>query len=693
MSGTDIHQLKRFGRYLIMDHLTDGGMAKIFRARFLAEKADKIVAIKMVQPQYSKDKNFQEMFETELKLAFALHHPNICQTYDYGQYKGTWYTAMEYVDGKNLKQFHDRLKKRNEAFPIHLATFIISQVCQGLYYAHTFTDKLSGEHYKIIHRDISPHNIMITYDGAVKVIDFGIAKTDVKQDNTQAGTIKGKLSYLAPEYIENQELDQRYDMFAVGITFWEMLCGRKLFTASSDMGVIKQIQECKIPAPSSINPTIPKELDAIVLKALNKDRDLRYKDMYGFSKVLLKFLYRHFQDFNPIDLAEFGREIFAEEIRKDREKLLEFGRMDISPYIHDLMSETVVEKNTITALDPNTVEHLIAAKSNKVELQLDDGKLGGPGDSQGAQIKVATPMQQKRMQQMANQNIPPLPHLRGAASSSSSPSENGASSSNHPSQVAPVFSAALVHNVGKRDKDNTLTDHRGRSVGDRQSRSSRNRLNNEDDEGKKRSFGHYWALALSVVGAIYFYDPTFFGYLPKDYNMLSGSSRSSASETSKKKESGNSAAQRKAESGESGTLYFENFDPSMEIFVNNSKVDYSPLGTKVPLQTDISIVVKKRNSGAFETKLKLTAQNKTFNVIIPDFQRKGEGFLNVNRRYPAGSRLIYIYDGRKFEVELPVSNYRMPAGEHRIIIKDKSEGVIERMKFSIEPNKSHTLED
>jgi serine/threonine protein kinase len=661
-----LHLFKRFGRYLILDHITDGGMAKIFRARFLAEKADKIVAIKMVQPQFSEDKNFQEMFETELKLAFALHHPNICQTYDYGKYRGTWYTAMEYVDGKNVKQFHDRLKKRNEAFPIHLAIYIVSQVCQGLYYAHTFTDKLSGEHYKIIHRDISPHNIMITYDGAVKVIDFGIAKTDVKQDNTQAGTIKGKLSYLAPEYIENQELDQRYDMFAVGITFWEMLCGRKLFTSSSDMGVIKQIQECKIPAPSSINPTIPRELDAIVLKALSRDRDLRYKDMYAFSKVLLKFLYRHFPDFNPIDLAEFSRDIFSEEIRKDREKLLEFGKMDISPYINDLMSESVQEKNTITALDPNTVEHLIAQKSNKVELQLDDARVAGAGPSGNPPaIKVATPMQQKRMQASAN----------------SQATHDGP-------PPAPMMGASATHTISPRDRDHSYSEVIGGRA-DRFTRTSRSSKGGrtEQDEGKSNRL-QYLAFAMVALAGLYVFDPTLFGILPAGFNPLSVINQRDVSKVDNK-----AATTPNQQASEQGTLYFENFDPSMEIYINQQKIDYSPLGIKVPLLSDISIVVKKRNAGAFETKLKLNSQNNKFNIVIPDFQRKGEGFLNVKRRYPTGSRLIYIYDGRKFEVDLPVNNYRMPAGEHRIIIKDKNQEVIERMKFSIEPNKSHTLED
>lgn len=330
---------ERFGRYLILDHLVDGGMAKICRARFLGEQADKVVAIKMVQSQYSKDESFKTMFMDEIGITFDLIHPNIVQTYDYGVHLDQLYVAMEYCDGRNLKEYLDKLKERKFVFPVEISVYIITQVCQGLHYAHTYTNKLSGKSANIIHRDISPHNIMLTFDGSVKVIDFGIAKADTNSEATQAGTIKGKLSYLAPEYLEGEELDPRYDEFAVGITLWEMLCSRKLFKASNDLAVLKKIQECKVPAPSSINPNVPKELDEIVLKALHKDRNKRYEDLDKFNRALMKFLYTNYSDFNATDLSYFAKELFKEEIKKDREKLFEFGKIDIAPFIKDWKNE------------------------------------------------------------------------------------------------------------------------------------------------------------------------------------------------------------------------------------------------------------------------------------------------------------------------------------------------------------------
>jgi len=354
---------ERFGRYLILDHLVDGGMAKICRARFLGEQADKVVAIKMVQPQFSKDENFKIMFMDEIKTTFALLHPNIVQTYDYGMHKDQLFVAMEYCDGRNLKEYLDKLKERKFVFPVEISVYIITQLCQGLHYAHTLTDKLTGKDLQIIHRDVSPHNVMLTFDGAIKVIDFGIAKTESNTESTQAGTIKGKLSYLAPEYLEGHELDPRYDEFAVGISMWEMLCSRKLFKASNDLAVLKKIQECNIPAPSSINPNVPKELDEIVLKALSKDRNKRYDNLDQLNRALVKFLFSTYPDFNSSDLGYFAKELFKDEIKKDRAKLFEFGKIDLKPYLADLKREQT--GGTAPAEAPAATSESVAASEKE----------------------------------------------------------------------------------------------------------------------------------------------------------------------------------------------------------------------------------------------------------------------------------------------------------------------------------------
>jgi serine/threonine protein kinase len=643
MSEKDNYQFEIFGRYLILDHVVDGGMAKIYRARFLGEKADKIVAIKMVQPAFSKDKNFQEMFDNELKLAFALHHPNICQTYDYGKYKGIWYTAMEYIDGKNLKQFLDRLKKRNESFPLHLVTYIISQVCQGLYYAHTFTEKLSGNHYNIIHRDISPHNIMVTYDGAIKVIDFGIAKTELANESTQAGTIKGKLSYLAPEYIEGAELDQRYDMFAVGITLWEMLCGKKLFTGTNDLNVINQIRECNIPAPSSINPTVPKELDHIVLKVLNRDRDLRYRDMNAFSRALLRFLYTHYPDFNPLDLADFSRDIFSDEIKKDREKLLGFGKMDIQQYIADSKKGNVTEVSAVTTsgVDPATVEKMIGEKPLELELDIADLKEVPPAGIPG----------KLKDQGIRSQKLPPLPTGKLQTSINLRPS--------------PV---AVPQIKSKHDSTGI----------------SRIRKKPATKESGSSSSGRFVASFALICGLALFYayknDFDLKKILGESERTGSERSVSSIAESSLDKES------------ETGVIYLENYELTMGITINDKEEIYSPLGIKVPLNQELKIVVSRNIGDQFERRVTLTKDNRTQKVEIPTLSSSGNGTLTITKKYKAGSVLYFSINGRSFKEQFPIRNYRIPAGTHLAVIVGPDKKVIERLRIEIRENKTHTLD-
>ena len=346
---------QRFGKYFILDHLVEGGMAKIYRARFLGEEADKIIAIKMIKAQFSSDDNFKKMFLDELNVIFGFEHPNVINTFDYGMNKGQLYVAMEYCDGRSVNEYINKLKKKNCHIPIDVTLSIVSQICRGLHYVHKFRDKLTGKKKDIIHRDISPHNIMLGYEGAVKVIDFGIAKVNadskVNSDATQSGTIKGKISYLAPEYIEGVELDHRYDQFATGITLWEMLCGRKLFEASNNMAVLKKIQQCKVEPPSTINPNVPKELDEIVMKSLSRERDDRYENMDQFDRALTKLLNTHYPDFHNSDVGYFAESLFKAEIERDREKLFEFGKIDIKPYIEELRKEGKKGGRTSPSLD------------------------------------------------------------------------------------------------------------------------------------------------------------------------------------------------------------------------------------------------------------------------------------------------------------------------------------------------------
>ena len=384
-------KLKRFGRYLLLDHLVDGGMAKIYRARLLSSEVDRIVAIKVVRPEYSENSEFKEMFLDEIKLTFAFSHSNIAQIYDYGLYSNQLYTAMELVDGKNLKQFLACLKKKRYVFPIEVSVYIISQVCQGLHYAHSLKNRLSDKDLNIIHRDISPHNIMLSYDGETKIIDFGIAKSEIRAESTNAGTVKGKLSYLAPEYLEGTDLDHRYDQFTLGVTLWELLCSRKLFPAQDKKGlsILKLIQACDVPPPSHINPNVTKDLDKIVMKSLAKDRNNRFKDMDQLNRMLIKFLYSHYPNFNSSDISIFAKALFQEEIKRDRAKLFEFGKIDLVPYINDMEKELGQTENdaadgTDFSMEQKTKSHFYLCDIHDIDEGIANEKVFLEGDDKSA---------------------------------------------------------------------------------------------------------------------------------------------------------------------------------------------------------------------------------------------------------------------------------------------------------------------
>jgi serine/threonine protein kinase len=627
-------KFQRFGKYLILDHLVDGGMAKICRARFLGEQADKIVAIKMVQPQFSKDPSFVKMFEDELKVTFALMHPNIAQTYDYGMVDDQLYTAMEYVDGANLKQFLDRLKKKNFVFPVEISTYIISQVCQALNYAHTFKDKMTGKTQNIIHRDISPHNIMLTYDGAVKVIDFGIAKADSNSEATQAGTIKGKLSYLAPEYLDGLELDPRYDLFAVGITLWELLCSRRLFTAANDLAVLKQIQACKVPPPSSINPNVPKELDQIVLKALSKNRDDRFEDMDKFNRALVKFLYSHYPDFNPSDLGYFAKQLFKEEIERDHEKFVEYGKIDIKPFINDLENASQGEKESKDATGGKSIKEV----TNKIVLDF------GQDSMDTKHIRLSNHGAKKRSPGTRAQQGP------GATTINRNRKSGGAT--------------------------RTRTKTGGVSSKTRTKSLSRKAVQREQDSKSPVPI-----FVVAGLVAIAFLQPKLVerltGFNPKEAILGASSS------TSKKKTEND---------GNQGIISFVGYDTMMKVYINNQPVNLQGIDAPAPVDKELELKIVKEGYKPYYKSVTLSSTNEVYNVYIPELEKEKIGLLTTSLNYPSGTKLLIKVNGREVEKELPLKNERIPAGSYEAKVINPLLGTEKKVNLNIEENKKHFLE-
>ena len=653
--------LQRFGKYLLLDHLVDGGMAKICRARFLDEKANKIVAIKMIQSKFSKDDNFIRMFMDEVKVSFGLIHPNIAQTYDMGLVDNQLYTVMEYVDGKNLKQFMDMLRRKKFVFPVEISIYIISQVCQGLSYAHSFTDSLTGKKLNIVHRDISPHNIMITYDGAVKVIDFGIAKAQTNSDATQAGTIKGKLSYLAPEYIDGYELDHRYDMFAVGITLWELLCSKKLFTANNDIAVLKEIQKCNIAAPSTINPNVQKELDDIVLKALSKDRNNRYQNMEQFNRALVKFLYSNFPDFNSNDLGYFSQELFKESIKEDKIKLFEFGKINMKPYLRDLANESTEIGIRISDNDNDDDE------SRKREQELDFGfeenqGTQSIGNKSISKINVKATATRKRATVTAAGRKLPLPPKAEETPEVEETEETSLELVETGTHRTSNHTGAIESSIGTRDissiRNTSVTAHTSRTINKK----------HKVKDSKNSTAAIAGIVVMATIGIYYFKD-----------DIMSKIDSKMNREIAKQKDYNKKIAEVKY-----GRLLLSNLSPYQTIYINGKQATYKALGIKVELDEKIVLRIEEDGRAPFEKKMELTEENDSFQVRIPDLKYVPYGELYSGSSYTAGTTLVIQTPYGKIERRLPLTEpVRLPAGKYQAKIENELLNIRKSVEFNV----------
>jgi serine/threonine protein kinase len=284
---------EQFGKYSLLGHLATGGMAEVWLARQLGMQGfEKIVVIKRARPELS-DAETTELFLDEARLVATLEHPNIAQVYEIGSVNGSYFFVMEYVDGADLRRVIETAIAKRHAIALADALYIIIHVCTALHYAHEKRD-LEGRPLKLIHRDVSPSNVLISHDGAIKVCDFGIAKAhNRKTEDTQNGVLKGKFSYMSPEQCSSKPIDRRSDVFSLGILLYELSTLTKLFRGTSDFALLQQIVEKPIPPPSSRVRRYPPELEQIVMKALSKDPTQRYPTAQALQLDLEEFAREH----------------------------------------------------------------------------------------------------------------------------------------------------------------------------------------------------------------------------------------------------------------------------------------------------------------------------------------------------------------------------------------------------------------
>ncbi len=343
-------QFETFGKYVLLEKLATGGMAEVFLARGTgAGGIGKFFAIKRILPQYADSPEFIDMFKAEAKIAINLAHSNIVSIHEFGVEKGQFFLVMDYVEGRNLRQILNKMKKSNLQFSLEQIVYVIKEVAAGLDHAHRCIDGSTGKPLNITHRDMSPQNIMVSFEGEVKIVDFGIAKAESQIETTRAGTLKGKFGYMSPEQAEGLPVDLRTDIFSLGIVLWELLAHDRLFMANNEINTLRKIRDCQIPSLRKINPNIHAELERITQKALTRDRNLRHQTGAAMHRELNRFLNRQFPDFSPQDFSVFTKSVFADEILSLRKRLVEYSNLNVvgpEPIIPLDERTTVLETST-----------------------------------------------------------------------------------------------------------------------------------------------------------------------------------------------------------------------------------------------------------------------------------------------------------------------------------------------------------
>ncbi len=304
----------RLGKYHVIRPLAIGGMAEVYVASADGlEGFKRTVVLKRILPQYSLNADFVKMFLNEARLTAMLDHPNIVQVHDIGNQGGSYYLTMEYVRGQDIRCILKRARRKRKPLPLSCVSAIGMGLAAGLHYAHDACDH-QGAPLNIIHRDVSLSNVLVSYDGTVKVVDFGIAKAAASNMETRTGTIKGKLAYMSPEQCKGEVLDRRSDIFAIGVVLYEMVTGSRLFTGPHDFAILQKIIYEDVAAPSTLREDIPPELDRIILKALRRDREERYNTALELRKDLHAFARANQLAASGFELAEYMRECFADDI-------------------------------------------------------------------------------------------------------------------------------------------------------------------------------------------------------------------------------------------------------------------------------------------------------------------------------------------------------------------------------------------
>lgn len=604
MSVESQNQFEQFGKYILLEKLAMGGMAEVYLAKApSAGGISKFVAIKRILPQFSENQEFIEMFKDEAKIAINLNHSNVVSIYEFGMEKNQFFLVMDYVEGRNLRQILNKLKKSPQRLNTEQTLYIVKEVAAGLDNAHRCLDGATGRPLNITHRDMSPQNVMISFEGEVKIVDFGIAKAESQLETTRAGTLKGKFGYMSPEQVEGQTVDLRTDIFSLGIVLWELLANDRLFIANNEINTLRKIRDCQIPSLRKINPNIPQELDRIVNKALARDRNLRYQTAAAFHKDLNRFLNRQYPDFSSQDFSVFIKTLFANEILETRKRLINYAQVR---FASDEGGKE--EKTEVTATITSTTSDPSAENVSK--------NLPPPPKVDFNNIQLNRTEIMRRNVELKQSNEKPLQTELDARS--------------HPS----IRTGTMADYHSTLSTTSTVSQNTGSVT-----------FLGRSSAAKYRNVGNFALLSLFVCGLVFFFKPDLF----TDSGTVNSASKNGGEVVT--------PAPNFVKPQNTVSLMVTSTPSGAEIYVdqNNTRIK-TPGVVRVPKGEPVLIEVQKPGFITFKSRYRVDNDGQKVSAVL---QREVIGYLDIET--DSATAIVYV-NGQKLHQTPPIKRYAVPAG-------------------------------
>jgi serine/threonine protein kinase len=355
-----------FGKYELIRRLALGGMGEVFLARQTGgvSGTERLVILKSLLPELAEQDGFVDQFLDEARVAAKLNHPNIVQMFEAGLWNGMYFIAMEYIRGDNLSRIQKVAKAKQIVLPVHVMVRIVRDALLGLGHAHVAHDEMTGKALEVVHRDVSPQNIMVRIDGVTKLVDFGIAKAANKLDRTKTGVLKGKLQFMSPEQVMGEEVDARTDQFAMGVVLWELLTGQRLFQGDNEIQILRAVSQQPILPPSSVSPGLPAELEAVVMRMLERDKYKRYRTCNEAAEELTAWLGQGSRRVSEADVSVFVKQIVGDSVDEATRNLTASENFLLS--LHHTPSRSSGGAGVQSETSPTVVRQREATKARKM---------------------------------------------------------------------------------------------------------------------------------------------------------------------------------------------------------------------------------------------------------------------------------------------------------------------------------------